>query len=41
VVSGGLICLVGVGAIVLAFPALAAFHGLRDAAEPLPAPAGG
>ncbi len=40
-VSGGLVCLVGVGAIVLAFPALAAFHGVRDAVEPLPAAASG
>lgn len=34
VVSGGLACIAGVGAIVLAFPALAAFHGERDAVEP-------
>jgi MFS family permease len=40
VVSGGLICIVGVGAILLAFPALAAFHGLRDAVEPALEPAG-
>jgi MFS family permease len=33
VVSGGLACLAGVGAVVLAFPALAAFHGIRDAIE--------
>lgn len=39
VISGGLMCLVGVGAIVLAFPALAAFHGAQDAVEPTPAPA--
>lgn len=37
VISGGLLCLVGVGAIVLAFPALAAFHGVRDAVEGAPA----
>lgn len=39
VISGGLICIAGVGAIVLAFPALAAFHGVHDAVEPAPAQA--
>lgn len=39
VISGGLACLVGVGVIVAAFPALAAFHGVRDAVEGAPAPA--
>ena len=34
VLSGGLACIAGVGAIVFAFPALAAFHGKRDAVEP-------
>ncbi|HEY1688928.1 MAG TPA: MFS transporter [Solirubrobacteraceae bacterium] len=33
VISGGLACLGGVGLIVLAFPALAAFHGIRDAVQ--------
>lgn len=33
VVSGGLACIAGVGLIVLAFPALAAFHGIRDAVQ--------
>lgn len=39
VISGGLICLLGVGVIVAAFPALAAFHGTRDAVEAAPAAA--
>ncbi len=39
VISGGLACLLGVGVIVAAFPALAAFHGVRDAVEGAPAPA--
>lgn len=39
VISGGLLCLLGVGAVVLAFPALTAFHGLRDAVEGAPEPA--
>lgn len=38
VVSGGLACIAGVGLIVLAFPSLAAFHGIRDAVETAPAP---
>lgn len=33
VMSGGLACIVAAGAIALAFPALAAFHGVRDAVE--------
>lgn len=39
VISGGLACLLGVGVIVAAFPALAAFHGIEDAVEAAPASA--